>query len=343
MKKVKILAVLLAAAFVLTACGRNKDNNDENSGGVVSDVVSGTEDVVSDVVSGTDHAMSDLMGDDNSKPNAPSGTESDLSNDNSAVNSDIHSNSGKLETPAVQTQASLSDVDFNTLSKLSSKKFGWGQGTDVDDFNRPTSCLTYQQKYGHLDAYFIGENTKTIYLTFDEGYENGYTAKILDVLKGKNCPAVFFVTKPYVKEHPELIQRMISEGHVVGNHSVTHPSMPTLSLEDAAQEIVELHELVQNNFGYHMTLFRPPMGEWSEQTLALTQQLQYKSVFWSFAYKDWITDDQPDPSTSLNKLCDSLHNGSLYLLHAVSATNTAILGDFIDYARAEGYTFAKLQ
>ena len=219
---------------------------------------------------------------------------------------------------------------------------GWGQGKDVDDANRPTSCLTFQQKYEKYDAYFIGENQKNVYLTFDEGYENGYTEKILDVLKEKNCPAVFFVTMPYVKENPDLIRRMIDEGHVVGNHTVNHPSMPSVSVSEAKEEIAGLHDYVLQNFNYQMTLFRPPRGEWSERTLALTQQLWYSSVFWSFAYRDWLTDDQPAQSTALQKTVASAHNGAIYLLHAVSSTNTAILGDFIDGVRAQGYAFGRL-
>lgn len=212
----------------------------------------------------------------------------------------------------------------------------------MDDNNRPTSCLTFQQKYGKYDSYFIGENQKNVYLTFDEGYENGYTAKILDVLKEKKCPAVFFVTMPYVKENPELINRMIDEGHIVGNHTVNHPSMPSVSITKATQEIAELHDYVITHFDYKMTLFRPPRGEWSERTLALTQQLGYSSVFWSFAYQDWITDRQPDQSTALQKTVAAAHNGAIYLLHAVSSTNASILGNFIDGVREQGYVFSAL-
>lgn len=218
----------------------------------------------------------------------------------------------------------------------------WGQGTIVNDKNCPVGCIQYNQKYGAYDALFGGNPDvgKTVYLTFDEGYENGYTAKILDILKEKNCPAIFFVTMDYAKREPELIRRMIEEGHVVGNHSTTHPSMPSLSADAAAEEILALHKTVMEQFAYQMTLFRPPKGEFSEQTLALAQDLGYRSVFWSFAYKDWVTDAQPEPHAALTKTLSAAHDGAIYLLHAVSETNAAILGQFIDNMRQNGYRFA---
>lgn len=230
------------------------------------------------------------------------------------------------------------------ISQLDNTKHGWGQGTNFDDQNRPGSCLEFQEKFGKYDAVFIKENAEgKLYLTFDEGYENGYTAKILDTLKEKNVPAVFFVTYDYASKNPDLIKRMIDEGHVVGNHSYNHPSMPTVSLEKGEEEISKLHAYIKDTFGYEMTLFRPPMGEYSERTLALAQNLGYQSVFWSFAYADWDPKKQPEPGAALKKTVERVHNGAVYLLHAVSETNTQILGDFIDQVRAKGFSFEKLQ
>ncbi len=219
---------------------------------------------------------------------------------------------------------------------------GWGQGTIVDERGCPVSCNDYNRLYGGYKALFGGAQSagKCIYLTFDEGYENGYTAKILDVLAEKNCKAVFFITMDYAKSQPELVRRMIDEGHMVGNHSTTHPSMPSLSAEDAANEITALHDYIAEQFHYQMSLFRPPKGEFSVRTLAVAQDLGYTSVFWSFAYKDWITDNQPQPGASLQKLVSSSHDGAIYLLHAVSSTNTQILGSFIDAMRQKGYQFS---
>ena len=212
--------------------------------------------------------------------------------------------------PEVSAPAVL-NPNYTDIAKLSNKKNGWGQGTQVNQDNRPISCDTFQSKYGQYNAVFIKENNKNVYLTFDEGYENGYTSKILDVLKGKKAPAVFFVTYDYAKRNPDLIKRMIAEGHIVGNHSYTHPSMPTVSLEKASEEITKLHDYIKENFNYTMTLFRPPMGEYSEQTLALTKELGYQSVFWSFAYKDWDTKKQPDETTALKKTVNAVHGGAV--------------------------------
>lgn len=235
--------------------------------------------------------------------------------------------------------------DAQVLKTIDNTSRGWGQGTNFDEKNRPKGALNAQNTYGDYDALYIAEENPAIYLTIDEGYENGYTAKILDVLKEKNCPAVFFVTMDYVKQNPDLIRRMIKEGHVVGNHSVTHPSagLPSQSIDTQAEELMALHRYVKETFDYDMYLFRYPAGIHSDQSLALVQQLGYKSVFWSFAYRDWITDDQPDPAAALQQVTNRLHPGAIYLLHAVSSTNTQIMGDFIDHARAQGYTFAKMK
>lgn len=223
---------------------------------------------------------------------------------------------------------------------LSTTKQGFGQGVDFDENNRPKSCLNFQQNYGKYDALFIKEDAPTqIVLTFDEGYENGYTGQILDVLKENDVKAVFFITYDYAKSNPDLIHRMIDEGHIVGNHTMTHPSIPTISPEKMEEEIMNLDSYIEENFQYKMNLFRPPMGEFSEQSLAVTQSLGYKSIFWSFAYKDWNPDKQPDTQTALKKQIERLHDGAIYLLHAVSKTNANVLDSFLKGAQEKGYTF----
>lgn len=215
---------------------------------------------------------------------------------------------------------------------------GYGQGVNMDENNRPTGATMLQDKYGKYGAVFIADDSKQIYLTLDEGYENGYSGKILDVLKEKNCNAVFFVTMDFVEKNPDLISRMIEEGHVIGNHSVNHKSMPTLSLEDASYEITGLHEYMLEHYNYEMYLFRPPMGEFSEQTLALAQSLGYRTMLWSYAYRDYDTENQPEAAEALSKVTAAKHGGAVYLLHAVSATNTQIMPDVIDDFRNSGYT-----
>lgn len=258
--------------------------------------------------------------------------------------------SSSVSKPQVETLPNVQDdpssvVDALTpdFSQLDTQKRGWGQGVQFDEQNRPTSCVQFQQKYGKYDAQFIKEDAgKTIYLTFDEGYENGYTTQILDVLKEKNVPAVFFVTYDYVEKNPDLIRRMIDEGHTVGNHTCNHPSMPTISVEKQREEIETLHNCVKEQFGYTMTLFRPPKGEFSEQSLAVTQSLGYQTIFWSFAYADWDAEKQPDPADALKKTVERVHDGAIYLLHAVSKTNTEILGQWIDRVNQQGYCFGSL-
>ncbi len=231
-------------------------------------------------------------------------------------------------------------TEFGSYAALDGTKLGWGPGGPVDELNRSQGALAYQEKYGQYDADFIGKNEKVLYLSFDQGYENGFTAPILDTLKEKNVPAIFFLTGHYAKTQPELIQRMIDEGHILGNHSQNHPSFPDTPLEQCHKEVQEIHDYVKDNFDYEMSLFRFPAGEFSEQTLKLMQDMGYRSVFWSFAYRDWEVDNQPDPAEALETIVSKAHPGAIILLHSVSETNAQVLGDAIDRLRAEGYEFA---
>lgn len=226
------------------------------------------------------------------------------------------------------------------LESLSRSKEGWGPGREVNELNQPTSAVQYQQKYSPFGGEFIfPDDGQIIYLTFDLGYENGYTEAILDALAEHGAKGTFFVTMDYVEEAPMIVERIIREGHTLANHTVKHPSMPDVSDERLRQEIMGLHDFILEKYGYEMTLFRYPMGEFSEYTLAKIDQLGYKSIFWSFAYKDWVVDAQPDPAASLDRLTEALHPGGIYLLHAVSSTNAQIMGDFLTAAEQQGYSF----
>ena len=217
-------------------------------------------------------------------------------------------------------------------------KKGYGQGTAVDSLNRPEGAVQFNELYGGLGACALSDDSSRVILTFDQGYENGYTADILDTLREKNVSAIFFLTGDYAKREPELVRRMIDEGHTLGNHGMTHASLPTLSDDEAREEIMSLHEYVRNNYGYEMQYFRCPCGEYSEHALELIQDCGYRTVFWSYAYVDWKTDAQPDPAQSLEKLSRSAHGGEILLLHSVSSTNAQILGSVIDDLREQGYT-----
>ncbi|MEW9095098.1 MAG: delta-lactam-biosynthetic de-N-acetylase [Clostridiaceae bacterium] len=196
-------------------------------------------------------------------------------------------------------------------------------------------------------AYYLGNTSeKVIYLTFDEGYENGYTSKILDILKENDVKAAFFVVKPYINSNKELVKRMVDEGHLVCNHSNTHPSMATAALKgkDAFEkEFTDTEKAFEEVTGQKMPkFFRPPMGKYSELSLKYTKDLGYKTIFWSFAYNDWDVKKQPSHETAKKVLLDRAHSGGIYLLHAVSKTNTEILDWFIKDAKSKGYRFASL-
>ncbi|BBF42562.1 polysaccharide deacetylase [Lachnospiraceae bacterium KM106-2] len=243
----------------------------------------------------------------------------------------------------VSSEPTASPEEMKDLSQYSTKNIPYGVGRDADPkTNRPTGLSWYQDQFNNLDVDFILPESNKIYLTFDEGYENGYTAKILDILKEKNVKAIFFPTLPYMKSQPELIKRMIAEGHLIGNHTVHHPSkgMATLSIDEQKAEITVVDDYMKKNYNYKMNLFRFPTGQFSEQSLAVVKSLGYRSVFWSFAYQDWIVNNQPSTTEALNTMMKRLHGGSIYLLHAVSKTNATVLGEFIDQARAKGFEFA---
>lgn len=224
------------------------------------------------------------------------------------------------------------------LAAWSNEKISWGQDLPRNEKNQPRRCLTFQEKYGRFDALFLNGGSG-VALTFDEGYANDTTAAILDTLREKGVKATFFITYEFARTCPALVRRMIDEGHTVGNHSWTHPSLPTKSIEEAEAEITRLHDYVKENFGYEMSLFRPPYGEFSERTLEMTRRLGYRSVFWSFAYLDYDLSNQPEPQQARERILDAAHEGAIYLLHAASPTNAAVLGDVIDGLREKGLSF----
>lgn len=226
-------------------------------------------------------------------------------------------------------------------SALSNKTSGWGYRRNKGGRPEFTAAQTKLMKeYGCIFLSDAGE--KNLYLTFDEGYENGYTPIILDVLKEQKVPAAFFVTGPYVKKEGALIKRMLDEGHIVGNHSVSHPSLPALSEREISDEIKGLDDMFFDLTGGRMKYLRPPRGEYSERTLALTRDLGFTNVFWSFAYKDWETDNQKGADYAFDFVTGELHDGAVILLHAVSKDNAAALERIITHARGEGYAFRSL-
>lgn len=193
-------------------------------------------------------------------------------------------------------------------------------------------------------AYIGNTNEKVLYLTFDAGYENGCTAKILDTLKEKQVPAAFFLVGNYIRQSPDLVRRMVAEGHTVGNHTMHHYDMSRLSDKAAfSKELTDLEALYKETVGQELPkYYRPPQGIYSEENLKMAQELGYKTLFWSLAYVDWNNDSQPTREAAFAKLLPRTHNGAVVLLHSTSKTNAEILGELIDKWKEAGYRFGTL-
>jgi len=197
-----------------------------------------------------------------------------------------------------------------------------------------------------FDAAYLGNTEeKVIYLTFDAGYENGCTAKILDILKKHNAPAAFFLVGNYIEKNADLVRRMVSEGHTVGNHTMHHYDMSKMS-DPAAfrKELGDLEALYESVVGSAMPKFyRPPQGVYSRENLSAAKEMGYKTVFWSLAYVDWNNDSQPTKEQAFSKLLPRIHNGAVVLLHSTSTTNAAILDELLTKWEEMGYRFAPVE
>ena len=192
------------------------------------------------------------------------------------------------------------------------------------------------------DAAYLGDTTqKVLYLTFDAGYENGCTEKILDILKQHDIKAAFFLVGNYMEKNPDLVRRMVNEGHIVGNHTMHHPDMSKLQNEaQFTAELQQLEALFRSITGKELPKFyRPPQGTYSEENLKLAKKLGYKTVFWSLAYVDWNNDAQPTAEYAFSKLLPRTHGGAVVLLHSTSKTNAEILDQLLTKWKAAGYRF----
>ncbi len=230
---------------------------------------------------------------------------------------------------------------------LNNTKSGFSYGVAKNGQPHSTSVNNQKRFDGMSDVKALALDTvstdKRMYLTFDCGYEyKNLTADILDTLKEKNVKAAFFVTLPYAKQNPALVRRMIDEGHIVGNHSNTHPVFPDISREKMAKEIWELEDYLKTNFNYVSKYFRFPTGANSHNSLELVSSMGYTSVFWSVAHADWDTASQPTKEAAVETVTSRFHPGAVILLHAVSKANTDGLAEMIDIAHDQGYTFKTL-
>lgn len=239
---------------------------------------------------------------------------------------------------------SIASSSINSSSSaISSESTNWGLGFD-EEGKRPTGNASIEQLKKYNAYYAQNTDSKILYLTFDAGYENGNTPAILDALKNHNCPATFFVVGNFIADNPKLIQRMISEGHTVGNHTMTHPDMSKISSVQAFQnELSSVEQLYKNITDQDMPkLYRPPRGIYSTENLTMAKNLGYSTFFWSLAYVDWIQDQQPSKEEAFDKLLSRIHPGAIVLLHNTSSTNAEILDELLSKWEEMGYRFGSL-
>lgn len=332
MKKIKLL--LIASIISVLLCSCNKNIDDKN---LTSD--SGSTNAPLTTQTGSElNTEAQTKAENVTTPTAsvlPAGS-------NATVLGNGKTYTGKPSLPL----KSFKIEDPENTRGLSEKLNGYGYG--VAKNGKANEISVNNQKYFDSKGFNalsldMKSEEKVLYLTFDCGYENGYTAKILDVLKAKKVTAAFFCTLPEVKEYPEIIARMINEGHIVGNHSVNHPSFPTITRTKMAGEVKGMDDYLRTNFGYSEPFFRFPKGEYSDSAIDLINSLGYKCVFWSLAYSDWDLDNQKGADYAFKTVTARLHPGAVILLHAVSPDNAAALGRIIDYAEDNGYTFKSLR
>ena len=256
---------------------------------------------------------------------------------------------GKVSRPAdlasinMVSRAYFPDSDMTTGTWYPGKtSYDPATGEITTTFERSQETLDLLDKYGAI--YLKNSDQKVCYLTFDCGYENGVTGQILDTLAAKNVKGCFFVTGDYIKSAPDLLKRMLNEGHIVGTHTVSHKNMADLSDEQFIEEILGNEELLKAAVpdAPDMVYYRPPMGGASEWALAMAQGMGLTTVFWSFAYYDYDVDNQWDVWEALQNAESGLRPGCVYLLHAVSTTNATMLGDLIDFIRDQGYEIRRI-
>lgn len=242
-----------------------------------------------------------------------------------------------LLTPAFPGNIASAAVAVDTPYHFGFKRSTGGQLPSINE----EGFKGIVDKHG---AIFLGDTSrKDLFLTFDNGYENGFTAPILDTLKAKKVPAIFFITGHYVKDQPDLVKRMAAEGHLVGNHSWSHPDMTTIPDARIKEELDRVKQAAAPLTGTDkMRYLRPPRGIFSDRVLQVTKELGYTNVFWSIAYKDWDVKDQKGADYAYQKVVSQLHPGAVILLHSVSKDNAAALGSIIDEARRQGYEFRSL-
>ncbi len=330
MKRLISFILIMALAVCLSACNKNDDS--------------------SRTTAASSEETSSL-----SEPTSSEEGSSEEDSSETPISSSEEPSSSVPSTPAPPTPPppSVATVGWYTVNDpqntrgISNVKSGFGFGVAKNGQAHSIS-VNNQARFDSMSgiealALDTVSADKRMYLTFDCGYEyQNLTADILDTLKEKDVKAAFFVTLSYIKSNPEIVRRMIDEGHIVGNHSATHPVFPDISRTTMAEELYLVDEYLQNNFGYKNKYFRFPTGANSENSLELVTSVGYKSIFWSLAYADYDTANQVGYDKAFETVTGRFHSGAVILLHAVSQDNADILAAVIDKAHAEGYTFKTL-
>lgn len=240
--------------------------------------------------------------------------------------------------------ATVTEQCVNSIRIARNQAENWGLGFGAEG-EQPTGNAT-QEELKEYDAYFVGDkNKKVIYLTFDCGYENGNTEAILDALKKHNVDATFFVVGNFLETSPDIVKRMVKEGHTVGNHTYHHPDMSSISdMKSFKEEMEGVSDLYKKITGKEMVkYYRPPQGKYSVENLKMAKELGYKTFFWSLAYVDWNVDAQPTKEEAFEKLTGRIHPGAIVLLHNTSNTNGEILDELLTKWEEMGYTFETLK
>ena len=246
----------------------------------------------------------------------------------------------KKTAETVSTEEEQTEVQ--DINSLDNKGYGWGFKKEIG--KKPDIPKETEELLEKYDAFYIDKSgEKVMYITFDEGYEAGYTAQILDTLKEKGVKAAFFITGDYFDREQELVKRMYDEGHIIGNHTEHHPNLHKLGdYKKMQEEFKSLDDKYFAEFGEHMEYMRAPEGEYSERVLAAAKDAGYKTAFWSFAYRDWLRDNVRGKEYAKESVIPYFHDGAVLLLHAVSKDNAEALSDIISEAEKQGFSFKNL-
>lgn len=250
----------------------------------------------------------------------------------------VNSNISSTEKPNTSS-SSTSEIEITeqSVAALDATPKSWS-GVYKDNYMKLNNDLI--SFLGKYNAYYtVPTQEKIIYLTFDLGYENGFTNSILDTLKARNIKSIFFICDAVTKYHPEIVKRILAEGHLIGNHTQNHKNFTQISIADMKSEVVTFGNYLLTNFNTKTKYFRFPSGNYNEKSLFVLNALGYKTLFWDFAYLDWDRANQPDETVAYNIITASFHNGEIMLLHAVSQTNASILPKVLDEGLAQGYQF----